>query len=86
MLSILKPGGGAAAALRDLLATCKEKHIPARLVLMPEGTPFRRWYGPGANDRLRPFLDRGAAGCDAPRADRARRDDFRCIQYYGSRW
>lgn len=65
----LSPGGGAAQALRDLLAACKEKNIPARLVLMPEGTPFHDLYGPGADDRLLAFLREVSAEYDAPLTD-----------------
>lgn len=65
----LTPGGGGAAALRELLATCKAKGIAARLVLMPEGTPFARWYGPGANGRLMAFLRGVSAEYDAPLTD-----------------
>jgi hypothetical protein len=69
VLGVLTPGGGATAALRDLLATCKERGIPARLVLMPEGTPFRSWYGPGANDRLLAFLQSISTEYNAPLTD-----------------
>lgn len=69
VLAGLTPGGGAARALRGLLTTCKERNIPTRLVLMPEGTPFRSWYGPGADDRLLAFLRGASAEYDAPLTD-----------------
>jgi hypothetical protein len=37
--------GPAASALRDMLELCRERHLPAVLVLMPEATDFRVWYG-----------------------------------------
>lgn len=52
ILQGLHPGGGAVEALRDLLADCRTHGIPVKLVLMPEGTPFKPWYGDGVNDRL----------------------------------
>src|SRR5207248_1809462 len=36
-------GAGPAAALHDLLAACAREKILVALVLMPEGTTFRRW-------------------------------------------
>ena len=43
--------------------------IPARLVLMPEGSPFRSWYGLGANDRLLAFLRVVSSEYDVPLTD-----------------
>jgi len=55
-LSVLTPGGGGADALREIIDTCRTRGIAVRLVLMPESTVFRSWYGPGADDRLTAFL------------------------------
>ncbi len=41
-------GRGSVRALRDLLQRCREEKIPTALVFMPESTPFRNWYRPGA--------------------------------------
>jgi hypothetical protein len=48
--------GVAAASFRHLIETCQEREIPVHLLLMPEGTAFHSWYGPGANERLAAFL------------------------------
>jgi hypothetical protein len=64
-LAVLAPGGGAADALREILATCRAEGIAVRLVLLPESTTFRALYGPGVDDRLLAFLK----GMDAPLLD-----------------
>jgi hypothetical protein len=56
ILAGLQPGGPAVAALEELLAVCRGRGIAVRLVLMPEGTLFRGFYGPGVSDRLMVFL------------------------------
>jgi hypothetical protein len=56
LLQHFRPGGPAAAALRDSLATCSQAGIPVALVLMPEATIFRAFYGPGSDERLLVFL------------------------------
>jgi hypothetical protein len=43
-------------ALRELLALCREQGIAAMLVLMPEGTEFQSWYGPGARAEIDAYL------------------------------
>jgi hypothetical protein len=66
VLSDLTPGGPAGAALKELLAVCRERGIPAKLVLMPESTTFRGWYPPAVRERLDVFL-RGVCaeyGCE----------------------
>ena len=39
-------GGPGCAAVRDMLARCGERSIRAAVVLMPESSEFRGWYGP----------------------------------------
>lgn len=56
ILASFCPGGPAVGALRELLGTCREKGIPVRLVLMPEGTAFRSWYPPERLAALKTFL------------------------------
>lgn len=51
-----KPGGPAVAALHEILDVCKERNIPVRLVLMPEGSEFRALYPPLIRTRLNEFL------------------------------
>jgi hypothetical protein len=40
----------------ELLALCREQGIEVILVVTPEGTAFRRWYGPAAESRLTDYL------------------------------
>jgi hypothetical protein len=61
-LAQLTPGGGATAAIVEILALCKSQGIIVRLVLLPEATSFRSLYGVGAEERLQNFL----ATLDAP--------------------
>jgi hypothetical protein len=49
-------GAGAYSALCDLLTRCKTERIPAALVLMPEGTAFRRCYSAEMEGALQAFL------------------------------
>jgi hypothetical protein len=58
-LAELEIEGGAAEALRDLLSRFRDR--PVRLILLPESTEFRTFYGPGANDRLMAYLGTLAA-------------------------
>jgi hypothetical protein len=49
--------GAPVQALRDLLETCRQRCIPTVLVLMPEGSEFRRWYPPDAQTQVNALLD-----------------------------
>jgi hypothetical protein len=69
ILADLRPGGPAAGALRELLAVCRERGVPVRLVLMPEGTEFRALYPPHVLVRVRAFLAPISAEYDAPLTD-----------------
>lgn len=55
-LAAFQPDGGSAHVFRQMIETCRERGIPVRLLLMPEGTAFHGWYGPGVNDRLAAYL------------------------------
>lgn len=66
-LAALRPGGPAAAALRDLIAVCRERGITVRLVLCPESSEFRGFTPPEARARLGEFL----ASLEAPLTDAA---------------
>jgi hypothetical protein len=70
ILADLKPDGGGARALADLLTLCREEKIAVRLVMMPEASGFRSMYSPVVLARLHEFLDRlcrdhGCAAIDA---------------------
>lgn len=61
ILADFHPTGGAARALGELLALCRERGIPVTLVLMPESDGFRAIYPPQATARLYEFLNRMCA-------------------------
>ncbi len=65
-LADFKIGGPGPAALRDVLATCRDAGIPARLVFMPEGGDFRALYPPGAWPAFERFAGELARQYDAP--------------------
>lgn len=69
ILATYRPGGPAVGALRELLTLCREREIPVRLVLMPEGPEFRSWFPPERVERLKSFLAEVAAEYDAPVID-----------------
>jgi hypothetical protein len=46
VLAAYHVGGPGCAAVRDVLARCAEHDIRAAVVLMPESSEFRGWYGP----------------------------------------
>jgi len=66
VLADFHPTGGAARALADLLALCRQQGIPVRLVLMPEAAGFRAIYPPAATERLYRLLHELCAeyGCE----------------------
>jgi hypothetical protein len=70
VLADFRLGGRGCTALRELLADCRRDRVPAALVVMPEGSEFRSWYGPAARVQLRDWLQAqsaefGAAFVDA---------------------
>jgi hypothetical protein len=69
ILADTHPTGGAARALADLLALCREKNIAVRMVLMPESEGFRALYMPATTERLYAFLAKLEAEHGAPLID-----------------
>lgn len=55
-LAAFEPDGVSAHVFHRMIETCRERGIPVRLLLMPEGTVFHGWYGPGVNERLAAYL------------------------------
>jgi len=56
LLANLQLGGPAVGALAELVQRCQELKIPIRLVLMPEGSEFRKFYPPVVNERIDRFF------------------------------
>lgn len=52
LLKNLAFGGASIQALQASILECRTRGIEVHLILMPESTTFRSWYGPGVNDRL----------------------------------
>ena len=66
MLANYHPGGPACEALRELLTLCRDRNIPVRMVLMPEGGDFRSWFPQPGLERLMVFLNTTGAEFNAP--------------------
>lgn len=47
-----EPAANAFAALKSILDTCEQIHLPVALVMMPEGPFFRSFYPPGMQEHL----------------------------------
>jgi hypothetical protein len=60
---------GPARALRDLLDCCRREHIPAALVLMPEGSEFRALYPEAVRRGIDRFLADLARETEVPVID-----------------
>ena len=58
VLSYLDGNGPAAVALGELLALCRERGVPVKLVLMPESSGFRAFYPLAASRQLYSLLNR----------------------------
>jgi hypothetical protein len=56
VLSDLRPGGHAGAALLELLSECQSRGVLVKLVLMPESAIFQSWYPPHVRKRLDEYL------------------------------
>jgi hypothetical protein len=59
-------------AMHDLLEICKRERISAALLLMPEGTDFRRWYSPEARFYIDTYLDNLSKEYGIPLVDASR--------------
>lgn len=55
-LATFEPDSVSARVFRQIIESCRERGIPIHLLLMPEGTVFHGWYGPGVNERLAKYL------------------------------
>jgi hypothetical protein len=62
-------GGASVLALRQLLETCRREQLRSALVLMPEGSAFRRWYSPLARRQLPEFLNQLSSEYAVPLID-----------------
>src|SRR5262249_3271592 len=62
-------GNSTPRALRQTLEVCRAEHIPAALVLPPEGSQFRSWYSPAAEEQTMAFLRELSREFDAPIID-----------------
>jgi hypothetical protein len=68
-LTNFRVGGPACAALRELLALCGREKIAPVLVLMPEGSDFRSWYGAEHWAEIDTFLKELQREYDVPLID-----------------
>jgi hypothetical protein len=68
-LTNFRVGGPACAALRELLGLCRREKIVAVLVLMPEGSDFRSWYGAEHWSQISAFLQDLQRDYDVPLID-----------------
>jgi hypothetical protein len=59
-------GGPQCEALRELLSSCRQEGVPAKLVLMPEGPTFRGWYSPETWQAIHQWLAQLSQEYDAP--------------------
>jgi hypothetical protein len=59
----------AARALHELVAVCRREGIALTLLVTPEGSTFRSWYGPGAQEQMAAFLHDLSQGLGVPVVD-----------------
>jgi hypothetical protein len=50
-------------ALEEIVETCGNNHVPAAMILMPEGTEFRSLYSPRARSEINSFVVRLSRRC-----------------------
>ena len=63
------PAGPSVAALRDLLALCRDEHIPVALTVLPEATTFRALYPASTELKLSRFFTELTAEFGCPVTD-----------------
>jgi hypothetical protein len=56
-------------ATRALLELCRDRHIPTVLLMAPEDSRFRSWYGPGVEERIQAFYRGLGEDFDVPVVD-----------------
>lgn len=56
VLENYRVGGPGPAAIRDILAICRARGIAATVILMPESSEHREWYGVEGHDSLATFI------------------------------
>jgi hypothetical protein len=66
VLAAYHVGGPGCAAVRDVLARCAEHDIRAAVVLMPESSEFRGWYGPAGYAAVTAFAHELSAEYGVP--------------------
>lgn len=62
-------GGLDCQALRELLNLCRQEHLAAALLVMPEGPEFRSWYPPAVWQQIQTFLNGLSREYDVPLID-----------------
>lgn len=68
-LTTFRADGAPARALRELLSECRQQGVKPALVLMPEGSEFRRWYPVEALAELDALLNDLGREFGVPRID-----------------
>lgn len=68
-LEEMEVGSAGVAALRAVLADCRRAGVTAVVVLNPEASDFRSWYGPGARAATDELLAIAREGADGRVAD-----------------
>lgn len=64
--------GPGADALLEIVRLCRNRSLPAALVLMPEGREFTSWYSPAARRKVDQFIEQTAHDYHVPVIDARR--------------
>ena len=64
-----RPGGPAVAAVKDMLTRLQSRGVRVTLLLTPESSAFRSWYGPGKQAEITAFADGLATEFGVPLID-----------------